>query len=414
MRQAIALLVAAVAAGALPGCLDDGGLPELTAFTATYERMDGSRFTVRFEEPRPLLGADGEVRLAYVSHFEQDGWPGSGSGQALDAALRPMRVERCWVWDEGRHCGHRETDFQNGSVVPDLGIAGPWARPDHVRKHDGLVSVEAGREGLSVYEYDYRPGELWPQAYVRRAADFDFEEVQWRLANVDVGPRIVGKADAWPYAPAVAEGPAPVVFPGADRMFAPFPFTVQAGVDALAADPDAGKALDGGCVSTVFYWAPPFRDGQGSLLPPLQPVEEDRMMFTVHDAGGKPSGWRVTKMRDTFGAESLEVVPAEPGEPTFGEKPFPCSERTGVAVGADQFVDGLPAALKPGDFSQFRAGWWPELDGSGLHLHYETQWRPRDGAHFGSGTIDASTGLWTRFTYLPGEGVDPAEPEQNG
>jgi hypothetical protein len=404
-------LLALLALGALAGCLDDVDRPPLRSFTAVYEQDDGMRFEVRLDGPRDLLGPDGQVRAAYTLASRwappQDAVT-TWSNEDLDASLRVVRHEGCFVWTDGHGCGHEHIDFRVWSDHPGWGVGLPLRLP--AERHGDLLRVadpQAADDDLAESYYEYKPGELWPQRHVRASADFDYEHTTFRLVSVEPGEVLAGAVD-WPMAPRPAHAAAPdELFPGADAPLFDLPFTVAEAVEALRSDPEGGRWLEGGCISSIYHDSR-FRDGSTLPLPPLSPQSQGDLQLGVIDAQGVEADWVVRRVRDTFGEETYEV---ESGGRGSRHSEFPCMDRAAPRIPLSEFLDRVPADLARSESIAFHLRWYRLHDSAGLaQASYEVQWNA-EGGHYRSATMDASTGWWLEFTYLPGEGLDP---EQNG
>lgn len=403
-------LLALLALASMAGCLGADERPPLRSFAAVYERDDGMRFEVRLDGPRDVLGPDGQVRAAYTLASRWD--PSQDAvttwtNEDLDAALRVVRHEGCFVWNEEHGCGHERISFQVWSEHPGWGVGLPLRLPSE--RHGDLVRVadpHAAADDLADNYYEYKAGELWPQRHVRASHEFDYEHTSFRLVSVEPGEILEGAVE-WPAVPEAPHAAAfDELFPGADTPFLDLPFTVAEAVQALRSDPEAGPWLEGGCISSVEHFSR-FRDGSTLPLPPLSPQSQGDLRLGVVNAQGVEANWIVHRMRDTLGEESFQV---EGGSGSTHSR-FQCAGRAAPLVPVQAFLDKVPAGLDRSEDQSFFVRWWRLPDDTGLaQASYEVQWYPASG-HYRSATMDASTGWWLEFTYLPGEGLDP---EQNG
>jgi hypothetical protein len=407
----VSLLLALLGLASFAGCLgEDVPRPPLRGFTAVYERDDGMRVQVKLDGPRDVLAPDGQVRPAYTLSSRWD--PSQDavttwSNEDLDATLRVVRHEGCFVWSDDHSCQHERIDFRVFSEHPGWGVGLPLRLPaerhgDRIRVADPL----AASDDLADNYYEYKPGELWPQRHVRASKDFEYEHESFRLVSVEPGADLSGAVE-WPAVPTPPHAAAhDELFPGADTPFLDLPFTVTEAVEALRSDPDGGPWLDGGCISSVSHHAWP-RDGSSLPLPPLSPQSQGDLSLGAMTASGVEGSWLVRRVRDTLGKESYEV---EPGAGSWHSS-FSCPDRAAPLVPVQEFLDRVPAGLARSDSQSFFVRWWRMPESTGLaQASYEVQWHVETG-HYRSATMDASTGWWLEFTYLPGEGLDP---EQNG
>lgn len=412
MPRTVALVVAVLAGLPLAGCLGDGGdRPVLRTFTAVYESQDGTRTELRLDGPYDLLGPDGEVRPAYTLAYRgADRADAEWSHEDLDATLRVVRHEGCYIIDVNG-CMHERIDFRPWSDHASWGIGLPLRLP--VEGHGDLVRVadpNADPEDLADVYYEYRVGELWPQRYLRESKDFGLEHEVFRLVSVIPGEPLSGAA-VWPVMPAATQAaPLDALFPGSGEPFLDLPFTVTEAVAALRNDPEGAQALDGGCIVGVQH----FPHWGGTLaplsLPPppsLFPTNEGDLYLSTVDSAGVHGQWVVRLVRDALGAESFEV---ESSGGTW-HTGFTCQDRAAPEIPASVFLAQVPATLTRGDRQSFTMDWWRHPDKDGLaQASYGVQWFPEDGGHYRSATMDAATGWWLGFSYLPGEGMDPGRP----
>jgi hypothetical protein len=406
-----------LALGSLSGCLgDEAPRPALRGFTALYELDDGMRLELRLDGPRDLLGPDGHVRAAYTLASRWD--PSQDavttwSNEDLDASLRVVRHEGCFVWNEEHGCGHERISFQLWSEHPGWGIGLPLRLPSE--RHGDLLRVadpHAAEDDLADNYYEYKPGELWPQRHVRASHEFDYKHTSFRLVSVEPGEILEGAVE-WPVPPQpedVSHAMAPGdLFPDADKPFLPLPFTVQEAVEALRADAAGRRNLEGGCIVEVQHFSRP--DPERPLpIPPLSlETEEGTVWLDTFDAAGVPHPWTVSRVRDAFGTQSFQVQAVDQSGTVMPS--FSCSDRAQAIVGAEAFLAMIPTGLGRAEVSSFSARWWRSYEDEGLaSLQFTQAWYP-EGGHYRSATMDASTGWWLEFAYLPGEGLDQ---EQNG
>lgn len=392
----------------LAGCLGGDDRPPLRSFTATYLMSEGGLVELRLDGPYDLLGPDGQVRPAYTLASRSAALPDRPwSHEGLDASLRVVRQEGCWVFIEGSAaCGHERIDFLPWHEHPSWGIGLPLRLA--TERHGDLVRVadpHADPEDLADAYWEYKPGEIWPQRYVRESADFDVRLEPIKLLSVEPGRPLAG-AVPWPVAPQPAHAAVPdELFPGADRPLLGMAFTVADAVQALRDHPEAGPWLDGGCIGDLWHHAWP-EEQPGVQLPPLfAPERVDGLSLGVVDSAGILSHWGVDLVRDAFGEETFQV---QSGSGTT-HSAFACAERAAAQVTVEDFLAAVPEQLPRTAQEGFTVTWWrhPDHDDRFAVPEYHVQWAPDEGGHFSSATMDASTGWWIGFSYMPGHGLDP-------
>ena len=396
------LLLGLMVAGAFAGCADDGAgpMPPLRAFSAMYVRPSGDQFTLTFGKVASAVGEDGQVREGYLLALPDNA---GAWAQVLDQDLRVRRSQNCWVMDESKtSCGHIQVRFDGDG--PGYGLALPWLAPERARQEDGRTVVTSHKDGYDHYEYEYAPGALWPERYVRRAPVFDEEEEQFHLVAVEVGDLVSPIAPWPPEADAGPVGPASQAFPDGSSLFWPFPFTIDEGLEVLAAHEEAGPILAGGCMVSAWFWevGGPRED---AFAPQDLVVGRDlgAIGYMLLSGSGPASGWFVGKSRDALGQETFSVVRSDD---SWSKPDFACADRQAHSATPTAFLDRVPDPLKQGEWTQFSADWMRGDNGS-VHLYYSAEWRPEDRHHFRSADMDATTGRMIRMTYKPSDLDDP-------
>lgn len=402
------LFVVLLTASAFAGCASDRSAAVVT-FKATYSGTDGTNFTVQLDGPRPFLDSDGQLRAGYALQTGQEGSFFGLRTQVLDSTLQVWRESGCWARvDTDETCGHLQTMWVNRSK-PAYGVGGLlWGEP--LEAEDGRFRVLAANEpdDVELFFYEYKAGNLWPERYVRSVPMFEHEETLWSLVDVEVGEPLEGAAAR--LVPTSPDLPAGQLFPGADQMFLPFEFTIAAGLQALkAASSEASGILVGGCVIDVDHrprWTP-----EGPF--PVNPLPAmfgndvvDSMRFGLMDSAGAATSWQVDLRRDALGEESFTATKQE----YTNMGPYlRCEDRIGAVVGPDEVLAHVPRDLLQGDYTSFTATWNPCCyNNGGGHLEYAASWFEDGQPHWRSIEVDASTGLYERFTYKPGDRIDPA------
>lgn len=129
------------------------------------------------------------------------------------------------------------------------------------------------------------------------------------------------------------------------------------------------------------------------------------MTFGLLDPAGAATGWDVELRRDVLGQESFTATEQE----YTNMGPYlACQERVGAFVGPDEVLAHVPRDLLQGNYFAFTATWNKCCYNRGGHLHYSVSWFEDGKPHWRSVEVDASTGHYERFTYKPGDRIDPA------